>query len=128
MTSAATTLSTLPTGVNSPDTDDTTSCYIHSGGYVFREGNQVFQSYGRKNRRTRMKTAMRGACGRGVISLETASSSVPTGVNSPDRRLTDNGYFCNQYGYIAYDDYGVQYSYGYRRTRVMTIFWIIEIL
>lgn len=31
---------------------------------------------------------------------------------SPDRRLTDNGYFCNQYGYIAYDDYGVQYSYG----------------
>ena len=39
-------------------------------------------------------------------------STGPTGVNSPDRRLTDNGYFCNQYGYIAYDDYGVQYSYG----------------
>ena len=39
-------------------------------------------------------------------------STVPTGVNSPDRRLTDNGYFCNQYGYITYDDYGVQYSYG----------------
>lgn len=48
----------------------------------------------------------------GGISLATATSSVPTGVNSPDRRLTDNGYFCNQYGYIAYDDYGVQYSYG----------------
>ena len=30
-----------------------------------------------------------------------------------DRRFTDNGYFCNQYGYIAYDDYGVQYSYGH---------------
>ena len=41
---------------------------------------------------------------------------------SPDRRLTDNGYFCNQYGYITYDDYGVQYSYGKdRRTRVMTM-------
>ena len=67
---------------------------------------------GEKNRRTRTKTVMRGACGRWVISLATAMSSVPTGVNSPDRRLTDNGYFCNQYGYIAYDDYGVQYSYG----------------
>lgn len=67
---------------------------------------------GEKNRRTRTKTAMRGAYGQGGISLATATSSVPTGVNSPDRRLTDNGYFCNQYGYIAYDDYGVQYSYG----------------
>ena len=55
---------------------------------------------------------MRGACGQGGISLAIATSSVPTGVNSPDRRLTDNGYFCNQYGYITYDDYGVQYSYG----------------
>lgn len=38
---------------------------------------------------------------------------IPAGeVYSPDRRYTDNGYFCNQYGYIAYDDYGVTYSYG----------------
>ena len=47
------------------------------------------------------------------IPTITMFAVVPTGVNSPDRRLTDNGYFCNQYGYIAYDDYGVQYSYGH---------------
>ena len=34
------------------------------------------------------------------------------GKHSPDRRDSLNGYFTNQYGYIAYDDYGVQYSYG----------------
>ena len=44
---------------------------------------------------------------------------VSNSYGSPDRRLTDNGYFCNQYGYIAYDDYGVQYSYGYRRARII---------
>lgn len=41
-------------------------------------------------------------------------SWIPAGGEfSPDRRYTDNGYFCNQYGYIAYDDYGVTYSYGH---------------
>lgn len=41
-----------------------------------------------------------------------ASDYVTGSYGSPDRRLTNNGYFCNRYGYIAYDDYGVQYSYG----------------
>ena len=50
----------------------------------------------------------------------TFSNNIDLSYGSPDRRLTDNGYFCNQYGYIAYDDYGVQYSYGrIRRSRII---------
>ena len=57
---------------------------VESDGYAISSSNWDFTySYGRK-----------------IISY------------SPDRRDSLNGYFTNQYGYIAYDDYGVQYSYG----------------
>lgn len=63
---------------------------------------------------TTSATAVRTMLSRMVMSTSFGVSRIPTGkVYSPDRRYADNGYFCNQYGYIAYDDYGVTYSYGH---------------
>ena len=71
---------------NSPDllSDYYSACYVYPSGKVGGGGSGVNYN----------------SCGRKIISY------------SPDRRDSLNGYFTNQFGYIAYDDYGVQYSYG----------------
>lgn len=114
--SAPATTSTVPTGVFiSPGTySDDLAWYVRPSGDVdYRSSIGVTRSYGR----------LQSPFTRNDIEASqiNPSGDVYDGIGyvyivsygSPDRRLTNNGYFCNQYGYIAYDDYGVQYSYGF---------------
>ena len=99
------------------------ACYIIATGYPTDVGYSIPNSYGIFFYIKKISTfALRGSTASAsmrtsLTRMVTSTSAmvwirIPTGNLSPDRRDSLNGYFTNQYGYIAYDDYGVQYSYG----------------
>ena len=89
---------------------------MYSDGTVDYDYWSVTYSYGRRYRSPRPynyddETSAYFVDVSGGLDAEYLNVTSSYG-RSPDRRDSLNGYFTNQYGYIAYDDYGVQYSYG----------------
>lgn len=88
---------------------------MNSGGDVGYYNLNVTSSYGRSSPRPynyNDETSAYFVDASGGLDAEYLNIASSYGNLSPDRRDSLNGYFTNQFGYIAYDDYGVQYSYG----------------